>query len=52
MTDGLWVFEKRHWVSPLEKAADYGVRRGWGAVVGSRGNKQISEMVRGPWNLG
>ena len=36
----------------LEKAADYGVRRGCGAVVGSRGNKKISEMGRGPWNLG
>ena len=36
----------------LEKAAECGVRRGWWAVVGSRGNKQISEMGRGPWGLG
>ena len=32
----------------LEKAAEYGVRRGCGDVVGSRANKQISEMGRGP----
>ena len=36
----------------LEKAAEYGVRRGYRAVVGSRGNKQISEMGRGPRGLG
>ena len=35
----------------LEKAEECGVRRGYGAVVGSRGNKQISEIGRGPWSL-
>lgn len=36
----------------LEKAEECGVRRGCGAVVGSRGNKQISAMGRGPRSLG
>ena len=36
----------------LEKAEECGVRRGCGAVVRSRGNKQISEIGRGPWTLG
>ena len=36
----------------LEKAAECGVRRGCRAVVGSRGNKQISAMGRGPRSVG
>ena len=36
----------------LEKAAECGVGRGCRAVMRSRGNKQISQMGRGPWGLG
>lgn len=36
----------------LEKAAECGVGRGCRAVMSSRGNKQISQMERGPWGLG
>ena len=35
----------------LEKAAECGVGRGCRSVM-SRGNKQISQMGRGPWGLG
>ena len=36
----------------LEKAEECGIRRGCGAMVGSRGNKQILAMGRGPRSLG